>query len=110
MKNKLISTILSLALTTIALFSTTIHAKGNDNIVTFKAAIVIPPCSYDLNKNNINLSCFDNESNKMKSTTIDFSKQNKSTEWKQLDNNRSIYQFKWTNKDKEQALFSVEHA
>ncbi|BBG60442.1 MULTISPECIES: fimbrial protein [Providencia] len=110
MLNKTISTLLSTLLISSVLFTSQALAKGNQTTVTFKAAIVIPPCSYNVQDNNMNLNCFNQTKNKMESTAIDFKKQSKSLDWKELSDNRGIYQLKWTNQDKGFAMFSVQHA
>ncbi|VEB76425.1 Uncharacterised protein [Providencia rustigianii] len=55
MLNKTISTLLSTLLISSVLFTSQALAKGNQTTVTFKAAIVIPPCSYNVQDNNMKL-------------------------------------------------------
>ncbi|WP_353244387.1 pilus assembly protein [Providencia sp.] len=107
---KKITSVLALTLIATSLFTANVQAKGNQTTINFKAAIVASPCTYNINENKTNLNCFNKENNKMEASKIDFSKEKKSTEWKKLDNNNSIYQFKWTNKEKGHALLSVQHA
>lgn len=83
---------------------------NNQATVTFKAAIVFPPCTYDVIETNVNLRCFNVEEYKMKSSSIDFTKQEKSAEWKALDNHRGIYQFNWDTKENGLAVLAVQHA
>ena len=109
MFKKTIISALSLGLMTVSLLSTPAHAKNNQTTVSFKAAIVVPTCSYNIKEGNVDLQCFNNDSNKMKTTSIDFKNHAKSTEWKTLDNNRGTYQLNWTNKDKGLAMFTVQH-
>lgn len=101
---------LTFALAATSFFTTNVQAEGNQTTITFKAMIVSPPCTYDINQNNTTLNCFNNEKNKMESSPINFSKEKKSPEWKKLNGSTSIYQFNWTNKEKGYALLSVQHA
>lgn len=107
---KNIASVLTLTLVATSLFTANVQAKENQTTINFKAAIVASPCTYDINENKTNLNCINNKTNKMETSKIDFSKEKKSTEWKNLDGNRSIYQFKWTNEEKGYALLSVQHA
>ncbi|RMA09674.1 pilus assembly protein, partial [Providencia stuartii] len=40
---------------------------------------------------------------------FNYTKQSPSSEWKKTEDNRSIYQFNWTNKEKGLAMVSVKY-
>ncbi|WP_311135737.1 hypothetical protein, partial [Providencia stuartii] len=104
-----IKTALSFALIATALFTTNVQAKTNSTTITFKAMIVYPPCNYSFNNNNAQLNCYISEENKVKTSSFNYTKQSPSSEWKKTEDNRSIYQFNWTNKEKGLAMVSVKY-
>ncbi|WP_369309151.1 pilus assembly protein [Providencia rettgeri] len=108
MKANKISSVLALTLIATSLFSANIQAK--ENTINFKAAIVIPPCSYDVNENGVDLTFYNDNTKKMSSISINVDKEKKSAEWKVLESNRSIYQLNWTDKEKGFAMLSVQQA
>ncbi|EMI5492133.1 pilus assembly protein [Providencia stuartii] len=107
-KKKIISA-LSFVLLTASLFSTNVQANIGHEKITFKAAIVFPPCSYNVANNGANLNCFDGGTSTIKTSNIHNIQQSQPTGWQQLENNRGVYQFQWTNKAKNLAMLSVEY-
>ncbi|ELX8379907.1 pilus assembly protein [Providencia vermicola] len=109
MMKKVVISSMSLVLLATVLLTENAQAKTNNTTITFKAAIVQPPCSYDFNNNNVQLNCFNSKENKTKKSNIHYSRQSKTSEWKQTTDNRGIYQFKWTNKERNLAMISVQY-
>lgn len=65
---------LTFALAATSFFTTNVQAEGNQTTITFKAMIVSPPCTYDINQNNTTLNCFNNEKTKWNLAQLTFPK------------------------------------
>lgn len=109
MNRKLITSLLSLALFVTTFFPASVQAKINQETIIFKAATVNPPCSYNFNKRETKLNCFDSKTNKMHPVKIKNNKEINTVEWNGLKNNTENCQLDAVNEEKGLDIVSVYH-
>ena len=109
MNRKLITSLLSLALFVTTLFSTSVQAKINPETIIFKASIVNPPCSYNFNKKETKLNCFDSKTNRVHPVKIEDSKKNTTAERNELSHNARDCRPDFINEERKLGMVSVYH-